>query len=542
MKNIKFIVFIMFLMPFVHSCTNLDEEFYNQVPVSDFGKSQAEQEALVGLIYPGLQVYNLNDGSYLSLVEVSGGSAVVPRRGADWWDDGSHSELALHTWMPTGGMTTYGYILTDGLDWGFWYYAYHNITVCNQLYAMINAGNADPNLKKQTLAQIRGVRAFWYYLLVDNLGNVPIITDFYDTSLPKTEPGQRKKVYDFIMAELDTITNFLLPGGPSSTYYGKFTKGASFMIRAKMYLNAMVWNPQDGPKWQEAINACDTLLDMGYQLEADWQTNFIPNNEVSQEAILSAVFKSGDGGNNVLAYTLHYKSQDALNIYNGPYNGICGMPNYIKDFDTVNDIRCAKSYLWGAMKSRFDGVQIYTAENRPLIYSIDIPRHNMEDGWGSAYQESGARCWKWVPEPGLSTSMENDMHIFRISDVYLMKAEALVRRDGSSSGEATNLVNAIRERAFPDMPSKLYSSVTLDDIMMERRFELAWEGYARQDKIRFGHFGDPISGWKDYTDPIDLSDNPDWFPSGHTHYDLFPIPQGIRDANPNLMQNPGYAQ
>lgn len=543
MKNIKYIIlFIMVLMPFVNSCTKLDEKLYNQVAVSDFGKTQAEQNALVGLIYTGIQTYSLNDGSFLSLLEISGGAAVIPRRGADWWDNGSHMELTKHNWSPSSAMVFYGYILTPQLDWGFWYYAYHNITLCNQLYAMINAGTGDKALKSKTIAQIRGIRAFWYYLLVDNLGNVPIVTDFYDTSLPKTEPGQRAKVYNFIMAELDTITNLLPPGGPSLTYYGKFTKGAAFAIRAKMYLNAMVWNPQGGPKWQECINACDTLLNMGYHLEPNWQTNFIPHNEVSQEAIFSAAFRSGDGGNNVLAYTLHYKSQEALNIWVGPYNGICGMPNYIKDFDTINDIRCRESFLWGPMISRIDGKQIYTAENRPLIYSIDVPRYNMEDGWGSAYQESGARCWKWVPEPGLSTSMENDIHIFRISDVYLMKAEALVRRDGGSNGEATNLVNAIRERAFPGMPSKLYSSVTLDDIMMERRFELAWEGYARQDKIRFGHFGDPIPGWKDYTDPIDLFDNPNWFPSGHTHYDLFPIPQGIRDANPNLMQNPGYAQ
>ncbi len=542
MKNKIYILIITIaLMQFVISCINLDEGLYNQVAVSDFGNSQAEQDALVGLIYPGLQTYTLNDPSYLSLVEISGGVAVVPRRGGDWWDGGAHAGLTLHNWTPSSQSVTYGYILTGDLQGGFWYNAYHNITVCNQLFAMIKTGTGDETLKSKTLAQIRGIRAFWYYLLVDNFGNVPIITNFYDTSLPKTEPGQRAKVCNFIMSELDTIINILPPGGPSTIYYGKFTKGAAFTIRAKMYLNAMVWNPQSGAKWQECINACDTLLNMGYQLEPNWQTNFIPHNEVSQEAILSAAFKSGDGGNNILAYTLHYMSQDALNIYNGPYNGIAGMPNYIKDFDTINDVRCRESFLWGAMKSRIDGKQIYTAENRPLIYTIDIPRHNMEDGWGAAYQETGARCWKWVPEPGLNTSMENDIHIFRISDVYLMKAEALVRRDGGG-GEATDLVNAIRARAFPGMASKLYSSVKLDDIMMERRFELAWEGYARQDKIRFGHFADPIPGWKDYTDPIDLNDNPAWFPSGHTHFDLFPIPQGARNANPNLMQNPGYAQ
>jgi len=120
--------------------------------------------------------------------------------------------------------------------------------------------------------------------------------------------------------------------------------------------------------------------------------------------------------------------------------------------------------------------------------------------------------------------MENDFAIFRLADVYLMKAEALVRL-GLDNEEATNLVNAVRRRAFDD-PSKLYDSVTLDDIYQERRFELAWEVYGRQDMIRFGTFLDPIpGGWKPETDPDRL---------------LFPIPQSALDANPNLTQNQGY--
>jgi len=130
----------------------------------------------------------------------------------------------------------------------------------------------------------------------------------------------------------------------------------------------------------------------------------------------------------------------------------------------------------------------------------------MEDGWGSPMRSQGHDAGNGCLNPGSTLLWRTIFISFAFRNFYLMKAEALVRRDGGSNGEATTLVNAIRERAFPGMPSKLYSSVTLDDIMMERRFELAWEGYARQDKIRFGHFADPIPGWKDYTDPIDLND------------------------------------
>lgn len=104
-----------------------------------------------------------------------------------------------------------------------------------------------------------------------------------------------------------------------------------------------------------------------------------------------------------------------------------------------------------------------------------------------------------------------------------MKAEALVRSAGDVA-EATRLVNLIRKRAFDD-PLKLKTTVTLDDIYKERRFELAWEIHSRQDMIRFGTFLDAIPGWKTVTAAKCL---------------LYPIPRTARDANPNLTQNPGY--
>ena len=104
-----------------------------------------------------------------------------------------------------------------------------------------------------------------------------------------------------------------------------------------------------------------------------------------------------------------------------------------------------------------------------------------------------------------------------------MKAEALVRLE-QDNAEATRLVNLIRARAF-DSADKLLTSVTLDDIYQERRYELAWEISARQDMIRFGTFLNEIPGWKPETPEKCL---------------LFPIPQTALDANPELEQNPGY--
>ena len=107
--------------------------------------------------------------------------------------------------------------------------------------------------------------------------------------------------------------------------------------------------------------------------------------------------------------------------------------------------------------------------------------------------------------------------------MYLMKAEALVRL-GQNNSEATSLVNTIRERGFGDN-SQNYTSVTLDDVRMERRLELAWENSNRQDLIRFGKFLDP-----GYLRPTASS----------PHLLLFPIPENAWETNNNLVQNPGY--
>ena len=292
---------------------------------------------------------------------------------------------------------------------------------------------------------------------------------------------------------------------------------------AKMYLNAMVWNPAGGPKWQECIDACDEIMALPYQLEPDWKNQFSANNENSKEAILVAV-NSITSSFPARGYTLHYLDPLALGIPGSANNGICAMPDYVKSFDP-EDKRYLGSFLIGPMINLSTGQQIITAHGRPLIHTVDVTiKYAIDaDGWGQVEQEDGARCNKWEFKKG-ATAMENDCAIYRLADVYLMKAECLVRL-GQDNTEATRLVNELRKRAFTD-PAKLKTSVRLDDIRLERRFELAWENWGRQDMIRFGTFLNPIPGWR---------------PNALPEYRLlFPIPQTAIDANPNLQQNPGY--
>ncbi len=507
-SKIYIITAILFSSFLYNGCTKLDEEVFDKLPVDQFGGTEKEINALIAPIYRTLKSVFPND--FFLLSECSSDMAITPtRRGGDWWDGGQFKELRLHTWTPSTAVSRNAYNN-----------AFTSITNCNKIYTLVDE---NPNIenREQILAEIRGVRAYWYYLLLDYFGNVPIVTDFNDTSLPTTK--SRKEVYTFVLDELNAIKD-VVRSDVTSASYGKVTKGFVYTLLAKMYLNAMVWNPEGGPKWQETIDACNTVMELPYILEPNWKDNFSVQNQNSGEVIFPTIFSTADGGNSLPMRTLHYLDPIALGLNIGTWNGISAMPDYVKAFDD-DDKRKAGSFLIGPMLNPATGEVLITAHNRPLIHTVDVElKYNLdEDGWGQVEQEDGARAAKWEFEKGLNGDAENDFAIFRLADVYLMKAEALVRA-GINNAEATSLINELRKRAFDD-PTKLKNSVTLEDVYQERRFELAWEVSTRQDQIRFGKFLDAIPGWKKVTSE---------------KYLIFPIPTTAMDANPNLTQNPGY--
>ncbi|WP_314969040.1 RagB/SusD family nutrient uptake outer membrane protein [Phocaeicola abscessus] len=502
----------------VPACTNLDEKVYDKLPADTFGKTKVEVNALIGSVYNTLKVY-FSGGNYLALDEMGGSSAVTPtRKGGDWYDGGQYREIYMHT-----------YTAQTSCVKNAWTNASESIGRCNATLLALSKTEVLTEEERTTrMVEVRGVRAFWYYKLVDDFGNVPLVTDYGNRDLPTTKT--RQEVFDWLIQEVNAIKD-LCPERKDN--YGKFTQGAAYTLLAKLLLNAEAWGVNySGNAYGEVVDACNKVMGMGYALESNWKDNFCLTNEKSNEAILAAVFSSSDTDdrNQLMNRTLHYKDHLALGIKaSGTWNGVCAQPGYVKLFDT-EDPRYAGTYLIGLMIDRSTGKPVITDHGFELNHTVDVTMiPNTEyDGttWGAVNQHDGARCQKWEFATDLTDAMENDFHIFRLADVYLMKAEALIRGNGDAA-EATRCVNAVRQRAYGDKVHD-YATVGLKEIQAERRYELAWELYSRQDDIRFGCYEQGMWPESNCTRSTDV------------HYRLYPVSQDAWQTNPNLVQNPGY--
>ena len=212
-KNIVILITVLFTA----SCTDLDETLYDVVESDDYGKTPAEIETIVGKAYASLRGFN--DGISISyptceyvffLNECVSDEACIPTRGTDWYDGGRYQEAQFHTWTPDNSM-----ILSA------WRYCFQGISNVNAVIYQVDESELTEDEKDVIKAELRGLRAYYYYLLLDMFGNVPIITDYEDLELPAN--STRAGVYDFVESELSGIMDLL----PATIQYGRFTQNVA---------------------------------------------------------------------------------------------------------------------------------------------------------------------------------------------------------------------------------------------------------------------------------------------------------------------------
>ena len=283
------------------ACTDLTEVPQSAITPENF--YQNEDEAIGGLASVYAQLRQTVEGPY-EVTEVSTDEIIVPTRGQDWLDGGKWLDIHRHTFTPNS---------PAGLDniKNAWVSMFTGIAKANVVLAGVE--NVNFNNKQVVIAELRALRAFYYYMLMDMFGGVPIVTD---VAIQTRAQNTRAEVFAFVESELNAA-RVDLPVSWSSEWNGRLTKGAADAMLASIYLNAEVFTgtvdanglTKGTARWQDAITAADRILNSpaGYQLEPNWRLNFTANNNTSREIIMAVKFLNQSGlGLNFLQRALHY--------------------------------------------------------------------------------------------------------------------------------------------------------------------------------------------------------------------------------------------
>lgn len=566
MKKSLFLLIGLFMVAGLsQSCTKLDEQLYSQVTPANFFKTEQEFISALGAAYT--QFGNFATDTPQQLQEMTTDELTAPTRGQDWDDGGSWRRLHLHMWTKE-----------DGAMDGAWNFGFNGVNTANRLIyqfqTLVTSGQVKQDVGDAYVAELQAVRGFFYWQLIDEFGNVPLVTDFAKAeATPST--SSRKVVYDFIVGDLEAAVP-KLSDKVDGTTYARMNKWAGKTLLAKLYLNAEVYTGT--PQWDKVIAACDEVINSGkYSLESNYFKNFNTDNSGSKEFIFAIPYdKVFFQGFNLHMQTLSYLNQATYNLTAQPWNGFCSLEEFYNSF-TAADIRKGEpGTLTSPALKRGTFLAGYQYDSNGALLQDDgyeandlparLPVPFQKDPDGKVYNfgnigdliggvpapqinELGPQCWrqggvrvsKWEFAMGSSENLSNDYAVFRYADVLLMKAEALWRKGGNAAA-ALALVNLIRARAgVPDLVT-LDGKLSFDlagavvpggELFNEMGRELAFEKSRRQAMIRWGVFTN-VDKWA-----LPHNNAGDVIVTA-SYTNLFPIHKDKIAANPNLTQNTGY--
>lgn len=553
-------IFLLVAAAFSQACTNLDEELYSEVTPENFFKTEEEFISALGAAYTQFGGWAAGDPQSLQVMTTD--ELTAPTRGQDWDDGGNWRRLHLHSWTQE-----------DGVMSGAWNFGFNGVNTANRLIFqfqdLVSKGQVQQAAADAYIAELQTVRGFFYWQLIDEYGNVPLVTDFATAeATPKTE--SRLTVYNWVVGDLEVAVPKLSQAVDGTTY-GRMNYYAGQALLAKLYLNAKVYTGTE--QYDKVITACDEIINSGkYSLESNFFKNFNVDNASSKEFIFAIPYdKVFFQGFNLVMQTLSYVNQQTYNLTAQPWNGFCSLEEFYNSFEDT-DIRKGEpgtltspslkrgTFIAGYQYSsngqllEDDGAESPIMGRVPPFLgdpdgkkvnfgSIGSGQPQINELGPQALRQAGVRVGKWEYAMGGTDNMSNDYAVFRYADVLLMKAEALWRKSNSATDPAAlALVNQIRTRAGVAPLTTLDGPLSFDlaggsvpggELFNEMGRELAFEKSRRQSMIRwdvytkvnkwalpFYNIGDVI-----ITDP---------------KTNLFPVHKDKLAANPNLDQNPGY--
>jgi hypothetical protein len=532
----------------LNACTNVDEKSYDQIKSGDFYNNKNEILSAVLRPYTHANAWATPSGQdgWWRPSELSADQLAWPTKGRHGEDGGKWKRLHYHSWTNDEG----------GLN-NAWVLMYWGVGLCNIPIAEIEKRDAatiglSQAEKDAFIAELKLLRAYHYLKLMDLFGNIPITTTVPDG--PTTDyPANmtRKEVFDFIEKEIKE--NVDKAPKLSSQLTGRMSQAGGYAMLVELYLNAEVWSGT--ARWDDCITAADKLinneaggLNGAMALDPNITDAFKPTNNLSKEVIFSIAYEF-QRANFQPSWTgefFHFQQQF---IYGGSRNGNDGVvvvPGVYTTFDD-EDLRKSEWILEGPMLDFATGQPVIARggneyDGKPLVF-VDNIRRNASGGTSSTMSDgeenSGVRFNKYklgnqvagfggiAPDPNYNNT---DWNLYRLSWIYFAKAEAIMRKNGgTANAAAVKLINDCKKRAYSaaDWPDHEYTTatLTLNELLAERGREFIFEGFRRDDLIRFNKF--TTGTWWDHQASADFRK-------------LFAIPQQQRALNTKLTQNPGY--
>ena len=529
MKNIKYVVLTGLITVFVvfESCVkDLDREKPFDLTSTTVYGDAANYRGLIAKVYSGLalsgqegpagkpDISGIDEGfstylrQYYKAQELTTDEAVIG------WNDGSIKDYHHMNWTSANEFVA-----------AMYYRIYYQITLCNEFVRetsddkLATRGfSGDTNIKSFR-AEARFLRALSYWHALDMFGDVPFVTE--KDPLGAFFPPQTTKaaLFTYIETELKELETLLVE--PRANEYGRVDKAAAWMLLAKLYLNADTYIASS--KATECLTYCNKIIGAGYTLEPNYQNLFKIGNDASKEVIFAVRF---DG--------LRSKTFGGMTfLVHAPVGG------------TMKPSEFGINGGWGGLRTTKEFVSLFnntggktdTTDTRQMFYT-DGQTLEIDD-IAEFKQGYAVAKYKNVDVNGKAGSdatgdfPDTDFPMFRLADVHLMYAEAVLRGGtGGTKAQALTYVNDLRKRAFKNTLNSV-SDITLNDILNERGRELYWECHRRTDLIRFKKFTSDtyLWAWKGkQKNGVGVD----------AKYNLFPLPAADVIANPNLMQNKDY--
>jgi starch-binding outer membrane protein, SusD/RagB family len=577
MKNKFLLVIIIVINIVLFSCEKLDKELmetpYSTVVEENFFKSKEDVIRLFLMSY---------DQAYRSVVttfelENTNDQIMTPNRQGHWYNLGIYYRQHYHTWTTE-----------DVLMAGIWNTLYRGISSANNTIEVLQELDNEKFGISQTeiiqwISELRVLRAWWHLRLFDLYRNI-VISDVFKGGEQNPIQLTPKEIFAFIEKELkESSTN--LPTKETPGYnIGRWTKAGAMSLLVRLYLNAKVYINEE--KYNECAVIAQDIIDGkygNYNLEDEWDAVFDYNNNESPEIIMGFPSKYGYASyhqtTNMQMYagcipyraegyfgfkglvTCNFKHalQPSRDVDSVEYSFELGKP-LAKFYNYPDDIRLKKyknlgnseregMFLWGYLPDAKTGVNIKGTKGYDYFIRDQVGIFNrIEDGQAVPYgpgeghlmtdkqsdmthadENSGVFVIKYPYYPGSDpNSFESAYAEIRLAEIYYSLAECKFR--AGNKGEASMLLNAVRQRYYPSGSESLYntdgSELTEIELLDEWGREFLVEQRRRTDLIRFNKF---ITGtWWDHS------------PSNSDHLKIFPIGEAVLNVNSNLQQNPGY--